>query len=346
MSAVLGVAGGGGSMIQIDRRAFLGRSAAAAAFALAAPPLWARGPQSFPAADREMFLPVPGGRVYVRINGRLDGPRPPLVLVHGGPGGTHGGLLPALALADERAIILYDQLGSGRSDPGSSADWTVARFTDELDAVRRGLGIKRWHVEGHSWGGTVALEYGARRPPELAGLVLASPLISTRSWIADTNALRTRLPADVQAVLDSCDPPRPITPACDPATEAFSKAFTSREPRMGALVAYAKAQEAAGGKGFNKGLYEAMWGPTEFVATGTLKEYDGEPLLARLDGPRTLFVVGQYDEARPATANLFADRVAGAEFAVVPGAAHSLFNDRPEETIGILRPWLARQDAA
>lgn len=332
-------------MIQFDRRAFLGGAAAAGA-SICAPPLWARGPASFPPPDREAMLPVPGGRVYVRVNGRLDGPRPPIVLLHGGPGGTHAALLPALALADERAIILYDQLGSGRSDAGGAKHWTVARFVDEVEAVRRGLGIARWHVAGHSWGGTVALEYGARRPEALAGLVLASPLISTKSWIADANALRRRLPVDVQAALASCDPPRPVTPSCAPATEAFYKAFNGREPRMEAIVAYAKAQAAAGGKGSNHALYARMWGSSEFVSTGTLKDYDGEPLLAKLDGRRTLFLVGQYDEARPVTANGFADRVADSEYAVVPGAAHGLFTDRPEETVGILRPWLQRQDAA
>src|SRR5687768_11089160 len=77
-------------------------------------------PPSFPPPEREWMVPVEGGRIYVRVNGKLDGSRPPLVLVHGGPGGTHRGLLDALELADQRAIILYDQLDSGRSDhPGN-----------------------------------------------------------------------------------------------------------------------------------------------------------------------------------------------------------------------------------
>lgn len=328
----------------VDRRAFLASIAAAGA-ASAAAPLWARGPASYPPPDRELMAAVPGGRVYVRVNGKLDGPRLPVVMIHGGPGGTHAGFLNALALADERAVILYDQLDSGRSDhPNERANWTVARFTDEVDAVRRALGIKRWHVLGGSWGGTIALEYGARRPPELAGLVLASPLISTRSWIADANALRRQLPADVQATLRQCDPPAPITPACEKATEVFYANFNRREPASEGAKAYAAAQKAAGSKGFNPVIYNAMWGSSEFVATGTLKDYDGEPLLAKLDGPHTLFIDGQYDEARPVTLGAFAARVAGAEFAVVPGAAHGFISDRPEEALGILRPWLERQD--
>ena len=287
---------------------------------------------------------VPGGRVYVRVNGRLDGARLPIVMVHGGPGGTHAAFLDALALADERAVILYDQLDSGASDhPDTPSNWTVGRFTEEVDAIRRALDIKRWHVLGHSWGGTIALEYGARRPAELAGLVLASPLISTRSWIADANLLRSELPEDVQATLKACDPPKPVTPACAKATDVFYANFNSREPRSDAGLAYLRAHPQLK---LNRKLYQTMWGSSEFVSTGTLSNYNGEPLLAKLRGPRTLFMAGQYDEARPVTLEAFADRVSGAEFAVVPGGAHGFFRDRPEETVGILRPWLRRQDAA
>lgn len=307
-------------------------------------PLWARGPASYPPPDKELMAEVPGGRVYVRINGRLDGPRLPVVMIHGGPGGTHSGFLNALALADERAVILYDQLDSGRSEhPDDPANWTVKRFTDEVDAVRRAVGVPRWHVLGGSWGGTIALEYGARRPRELAGLVLASPLISTRSWIADANVLRAQLPRDVQATLRQCDPPASVTPACEKATDVFYANFNRRDPATEAMKEYARLH---GGAGFNRQLYEAMWGTSEFVATGTLKDYDGEPLLAKLDGPHTLFIDGQYDEARPVTLAAFTARVPGAEFAVVPGGAHGFLNDRPEEALGILRPWLERQDRA
>ena len=325
----------------LDRRSFIICGTAAVAAAAAAP-LRAGEQASYPPPDRELMALGPGGGLYVRVNGRLDAPRAPIVMIHGGPGGNHAAFLDALPLADERAVILYDQLDSGLSDhPGNPANWTVQRFTDEVEAVRRALGIKRWHVLGHSWGGTIALEYGARRPAQLAGLVIASPLISTRSWIADANALRRQLPSDVQATLNSCDPPRPITPACERATNVFYANFNGRVPRSEGYAAYVRARPQLQ---LNRKLYETMWGSSEFVATGTLRNYNGEPLLAKLDGPRTLFIDGQYDEARPVTLAAFAERVPGADFAVVPGAAHGFFRDRPEEALGILRPWLRRQD--
>lgn len=310
---------------------------------LAALPAWARGPARYPSPTLERMVPVEGGRIYVRVNGDLSGPKPPLIILHGGPGGTHGAYLDALDLAGDRAVILYDQLDSGRSDrPDDPRHWRVARFVDEIDRIGDALKIARWHVLGHSWGGTLALEYGARRPVRLQSLVLASPLVSTRSWIADADALRRQLPPAIRDELVRCDPlPTPLPPSCDAATDAFYAAYNGREPPSDGMRAYRHSSD----RGYNGRLYSTMWGRSEFVATGTLRAYDGEPLLAKLDGARTLFIAGQHDEARPSTLAGFAGRVPGAEYAVVPGAAHGIFNDRPLETLGLLRGWLARHDS-
>lgn len=325
----------------LSRRSFLAAAALTATMPLCRP-LWARGPAAYPPPDRELMVSGPGGRLYVRINGDLAGGKLPAVFIHGGPGGNHTSFLDALALAGDRAVILYDQLDSGLSGrPGNPDNWTVDRFTDEVEAVRTALGVSRWHVVGHSWGGTIALEYGARRPEALAGLVLASPLVSTASWMVDANALRAELPDDIRATLAQCDPPAPVSDICDAATEEFYARYNRREPPTDGLTAY---REQLSQGGFNAKLYETMWGRSEFVATGSLADYDGEPLLERLDGPNTLFLVGQYDEARPVTTAGFAARVPGAGFGVVPGAAHGIFSDRPAETLGILRPWLTARD--
>lgn len=288
------------------------------------------------------MVTVPGGRAYVRVNGRLDGSRPPIVLIHGGPGSTHSGLLDALQLADDRAVIFYDQLDSGRSDrPNDPANWKVERFVTELEAIRLALGVERWHVAGFSWGGTIALEYAVRHPARLASVVLGSPLISTRSWIADANVLRAKLPLPVQSQLTACERPTPPpTEICEAATKVFYDHFLRRGPPSAAHAAYRHPAD----RGFNQRIYEQMWGKSEYVSTGTLSTYDGEPLLTRLEGKRTLFMVGQHDEARPATASAFAERVPGAELAVIPGAAHAVLQDRPDEALAVLRAWLNRQD--
>ncbi|UYY78906.1 alpha/beta hydrolase [Sphingomonas sp. R1] len=327
-------------MIRAGRREVLAGLAAG----LVAAPALARTLRIRTEPDREGMVAVAGGRVYVRINGDLNGPRPPLIYAHGGPGSGHAGLLPLTALADERAVILWDQLDSGRSDaPLDPHNWRVERFVDEFDRIRSALGIRRWHVGGGSWGGTMALEYGARQRPGTASLILQSPLVATRTWLADAGILRAQMPRRWRETLTACDSATP-PPArrCDQATDAYYAAHVRRAPVPPLIADYRAAQPAHAGDT----LYQRMWGKSEFVSTGTLRDYDGEPLLDRLPGARTLFVCGQWDEARPATVAAYARRVPGASFRVVQGAAHVITLDRTQAYLALLRRWMARHDDA
>jgi L-proline amide hydrolase len=327
----------------MSRRAVMAGAAAALAVPGKAAEVGALVPGFRIKPDYEAMVKVPGGRVYVRVNGDLAGPRPPIVMLHGGPGSSHWYFLNGTALAQDRAVILYDQLDSGRSEtPGDKANWQVGRFVEELEAVRNFLELKRWHVLGGSWGGTVALEYGARQPAALAGLVLQSPLVSTEIWLQDARYLKDRMPPEVRRLLDGCDVPGF---ASDADCEAATKAFDARHVRKRTPPAVINAYKEALPRSFSPDIYNFMWGRAEFTASGTLKDYDGRPLLAKLDGRRTLFVAGQHDEARPVTVKGFAAAVpGGADFAEVPDAAHSVMNDNPAGYLAVLRPWLAARD--
>ena len=326
-------------MTEFDRRgaimAGLGGLMALAAGPL--PPGWIP-----PKPDRELKVPIVGGSLYVRINGKLDGKKPPLLMIHGGPGGSHASLLTGLALADERAVILYDQLDCGKSDaPNDPVNWTVERFVSEVSAVRDALEIETLHLLGHSWGAALALEYAARTR-SLSSLVLQGPLISTARWLDDAALLRATLPADVQATLTKCESATPPgADACKVATDAFYAQFWRREPAPAWQVAY----DAAMPKVENDRLYNAMWGPSEFRCTGTLKNYDATPLLSKVRA-QTLFMVGEYDEATPAAALEFSKQMAPgqSELSIITGAAHRIQTDRPTAYVDALRKWLAKHD--
>ncbi len=323
--------------------AMAGLGQPAAAKAVASPPSVAK---PFALPERELMVPVEGGRVWVSVNGDLKAKALPVVFVHGGPGGTHLSFGGMTALADSRAVILYDQLDSGMSDhPGDPANWHIERFVEELEAVRRTLGVERWHVVGHSWGSAIAIEYSVKYPEHVASTLLGGTFISTPQWIFGTNLLIKDLPADVQHDIAACQSNAPpAKTVCDAADDAFYAVHAGRPDapaRSAAAIAY---RERTSGKGFNPTIYNAMWGPSEFVATGSLKTYDDTHLLAKLDGSRTMFLVGQYDEARLDTVRDFVRLTPGAELAVVPGASHAAYSERPIEMEGILRGWLARKD--
>jgi proline-specific peptidase len=110
-----------------------------------------------------------------------EGEGTPLVLINGGPGGTHHTFHPWFGRASEYArVIYYDQRGCGLSDrePGEDG-YSVEQAVDDLDALRRGLGIDRWVVLGYSYGGLVAQLYNATYPEHLAGVVLLGASLAT-----------------------------------------------------------------------------------------------------------------------------------------------------------------------
>ena len=230
--------------------------------------------------------------------------------------------------------------------PDNPANWRVERFVAELEAIRKALGVERWHMVGHSWGAALALEYAAAYPEHTASTVLAGTFISTPHWIMGTNLLIRQLPDAVQADILACESPAP-PPAetCVAATTAFAATYSGRPDRPARspeALAYLKRYN---GRGFNPKLYNAMWGPSEFSARGSLVGYDGTPLLARMNGNRTLFMVGQYDEAQLDQVLDFVTLTPGAELAVVPGGSHAFFSERPFEAEALLRGWMNRIDA-
>lgn len=283
--------------------------------------------------DQTGFAPGPGGRLWWRLDGarHLKSNRAALIAVHGGPGGAHDYLEPLAALAEERALLLYDQLDCGQSDkPGDPDNWTIPRFVAEIDALRGALGIGRFILLGHSWGAVIALEYAARGNVDLAGVALASPLISTPRWVADNLAHRQALPLDVQLALDRNEAAGTLDSA------EYRDAMAVMMRRHFCRLAADPPAVARFFRNLNLDLYRALWGDNEFVCTGTLKDYDGSILLPQVAVP-TLFVSGEFDESTPAANRDFASLTPEAKVSVIPGASHMPMFENPQAFLTALR---------
>ena len=109
----------------------------------------------------------------------------PIVFLHGGLGLDHQYFRPFInPLAENARVICYDQLGQGRSDrPASYDELTFERLSSDCDALTRALGIDKFILVGHSYGGFVALDFALRFPHRLAGLVLSCTAPDTASFI-------------------------------------------------------------------------------------------------------------------------------------------------------------------
>lgn len=97
----------------------------------------------------------------------------PAVFIHGGPGA--GALVDDRRFFDPSAyrVVLFDQRGCGRSTPHASLmDNTTWHLVDDIERLRRYLGIDRWLVFGGSWGSTLSLAYAQTHPDSVTELVL------------------------------------------------------------------------------------------------------------------------------------------------------------------------------
>ncbi|MEA3275441.1 MAG: prolyl aminopeptidase [Pseudomonadota bacterium] len=109
--------------------------------------------------------------LHVEESGNPDGI--PAVFLHGGPGAgcepTHRRFFdPALY-----RIVLFDQRGCGRSTPHAELrDNSTWHLVEDMERIRRELGIERWLVFGGSWGSTLALAYAQTHPGRVSALVV------------------------------------------------------------------------------------------------------------------------------------------------------------------------------
>src|SRR6476620_6880050 len=110
-------------------------------------------------------------RMYYEQSGNPKGI--PVVFLHGGPGAGASAVHRQFFDPSAYRIIVYDQRGAGRSTPlGCLERNTTGDLVEDLERLRRHLGIERWLVFGGSWGSTLALAYAEANPERVSEIVL------------------------------------------------------------------------------------------------------------------------------------------------------------------------------
>ncbi len=129
--------------------------------------------------------PVKSGRLqvdeihalYWEESGARGGP--PIVILHGGPGGGIRDYYRQLADPDHYRAILFEQRGCHRSTPvGELNNNTTSHLIEDMERLRKHLDIEKWLVLGGSWGSTLALAYAQAYPESCSGVIVTGVTLS------------------------------------------------------------------------------------------------------------------------------------------------------------------------
>jgi proline iminopeptidase len=260
-----------------------------------------------------------------------------VLLLHGGPAGTHEYMESFQSFFPQANIEFYDydQLGSYRSDqPDSMALYSIERFVEEVEQVRVALGLdsSNFFLLGHSWGGILALEYALKYQQHLKGLIVSNMTADFHKYAAYNNTLREQL-----------------RPSLIDTLKAFEDKGLYSDPLYLSLVEkefYAKhicriypfpEPVARSFKHFNMEVYAYMQGPSEFVPGGILKDWSVWDRLKELRVP-TLTVGAKYDSMNPNEMKEMATLVQNGQYVYCPNGSHmALWDDQQVYMDGVIR---------
>jgi proline iminopeptidase len=157
-----------------------------------------------------------GHRIAFAVAGADDGI--PVVVLHGGPGsGANPSVLDLFDLSCYK-VVVFDQRGTGASIPrGSLRRNSTARLIDDIESLRKRLGIERWGVVGGSWGASLALAYAGSCPQSVVGVALRGLfLTSSREIDGLFIASRKRAPREWKRLVSAaqCSHPSRLLKAC------------------------------------------------------------------------------------------------------------------------------------
>jgi proline iminopeptidase len=264
------------------------------------------------------MLPVVGGKYKVWTKKVGSGPIK-VLLLHGGPGFGHEYLEAFESFLPQAGIEMYyyDQLGCNNSDqPDDPSLWTLARYTEEVEEVRRGLGLDEFVLYGHSWGGILAMEYALTYQRHLRGLVISNMTAGVQAALKRSAAIKLQLPHDTLARLNALEarqaydsPEYQKIMMEDLYPKMLCRTKPWPEPVMRAL------------RHANDKIYTFMQGKSEFVVTGNLKDWERWERLPEIK-TKALTIGAQYDEMDPEDMKKMAGLMQNASYAFCPQGSH------------------------
>lgn len=280
---------------------------------------------------RMIPIETPKGTFNVYTKRVGNNPKMRVLLLHGGPGGTHeefgnfDGFLPN----EEIEYIYYDQLDSYYSDkPNDSTLWTTEHYVEEVEQVRKALNLTKdnFYLLGQSWGGILAMEYALKYQEHLKGLIISNMVASAPAYTKYANeVLGPQMKPEVLKEIRELEKNNEF--ANPRYTELLTNNYYNQHIIRMPVEKWPKSVNLFF-EHLNPEIYVFMQGHSEFGMTGnaTLKYWDVSARLKEITVP-TLMIGGKYDTMDPEYMKWMASQVQNGRSVTTNGSHLSQFDD-------------------
>ena len=282
-------------------------------------------------------IQTPKGKFHVWTKTIGNNPSIKVLLLHGGPGGTHEFFESFESFLPREGIefIEYDQLESYYSDqPNDSSLWTTEHFVEEVEQIRQALGMDKdnFYLLGHSWGGILAMEYALKYQDHLKGLIISNMVASIPAYEKYNAVLRSHMR---QSLVDSLQNYEAKGQFDDTTYQrlVFDEYYKQHLCRL----ANWPEPLLRGFKHLSKGIYIAMQGPSEFKTGGRLLLWDRSKDLPKIKVP-TLTIGGEFDTMDPKYMEWMSTQVQQGNYLYCPNGSHcDMWDDQEHYFPGLIR---------
>lgn len=274
--------------------------------------------------------------------------QPPVIVIHGGPGASWGYLSSLIDLHTRfgLTVIFYDAIGGGNSThlpekKGDVSFWTEALYLDEIENVLTHFGLggaegRTYDILGQSWGGMIGARFAAQtervRLRGLRRLILCDAPSNMAAWISAGEEYKKLLPQKVQDTI---------------AHHESAGTTDSQEYQDAVMVFYARhfcrcdpwpkdLADTFAEMGKDTTVYHTMNGINEIFITGSIKDWDVRPDIARITAD-TLIINGRWDTADDSAVLPFFQNLQRVKWVHFNNSSHCPFweeRDRFMEVVG------------
>jgi proline iminopeptidase len=280
--------------------------------------------------------PVGEFKVWTKRFG--NNPRIKILLLHGGPAGTHEYMecFESFFPKEGFECYEYDQLGSYYSDqPKDSSLWTLDRFVEEVEQVRRAIGADKnnFYILGNSWGGILGMQYTLKYQDNMKALIVANMMASCPEYgkYADEVLAKQMDPVVLKEI-------REIEAKGDFSSPRYMELLMPHFYRQH-LCRLNEWPDPVNRlfKHLNGEIYTMMQGPSEFGVSGRLANWDIKHHLKEIKIP-TLMIGAKYDTMDPKAMEEQSKLVQKGRYLYCPKGSHlAMWDDQQVFMEGVIQ---------